>query len=65
MMEKVNVYKDAAGEFRWQRTAQNGNIVATSGEGYKNANDCIEMATKLNKTASIFFMGQPVVELNR
>lgn len=65
MVDKVNVYKDAAGEFRWQRTAVNGNIVATSGEGYKNAEDCIDMATKLNKGAAIFFMGQPVVEINR
>ena len=33
-------YKDAAGEWRWCRTAPNGNIVGASSEGYKNKSDC-------------------------
>jgi uncharacterized protein YegP (UPF0339 family) len=34
------VYKDTAGEFRWRMRAANGNIIGTSGEGYKNGVDC-------------------------
>lgn len=28
------VYRDGAGEWRWRLVAPNGNVVATSGEGY-------------------------------
>lgn len=30
-----HVYRDAAGEYRWQLRAPNGRIVADGGEGYK------------------------------
>ncbi len=43
-MPKLQPYQDAAGEYRWRRVADNGNIIATSGEGYKNRRDCLEMA---------------------
>ncbi len=43
-MPKLQPYQDAAGEWRWRRLADNGNIIATSGEGYKNKRDCLEMA---------------------
>jgi len=39
-MAKFEVYKDKAGEFRWRFTASNGNILATSSEGYKAKADC-------------------------
>lgn len=35
----VTYYKDARGEWRWTIQAANGNIVADSGEGYKNLTD--------------------------
>ncbi|PSD28307.1 YegP family protein [Stenotrophomonas indicatrix] len=35
------VYKDKAGEFRWRLYAQNGRVIADSGEGYKNRVDCV------------------------
>jgi uncharacterized protein len=35
------VYKDAAGEWRWRLRAGNNQIIATSGEGYKNKTDCL------------------------
>jgi uncharacterized protein YegP (UPF0339 family) len=35
-------YKDTKGEWRWRLKAQNGRIVADSGEGYKNLQDCLD-----------------------
>jgi uncharacterized protein YegP (UPF0339 family) len=37
---KVSFYKDVKGEFRWNVAHRNTNIVADSGEGYKNHIDC-------------------------
>lgn len=37
---RVSIYKDAKGEFRWRITHRNKNILADSGEGYKNHQDC-------------------------
>lgn len=45
---KVEVYKDARGEFRWRRIAPNGQIVAVSGEGYKRADYCEHVAVEIN-----------------
>lgn len=44
-MESIvfEVYKDKAGEHRWRIKSTNGNIIGTSGEGYKNAEDCTNM----------------------
>lgn len=33
-------YKDKADEWRWRRTASNGEIVGAASEGYKNRADC-------------------------
>lgn len=41
---KIEVYKDNAGEFRWRKKADNGEVVADSGEGYVNEEDCYERA---------------------
>ena len=62
-MDKVNVYKDAAGEWRWERRAANNEKIANSGEGYKNIGHCIKMAKRINTDANIFVMGQPIVEV--
>jgi uncharacterized protein YegP (UPF0339 family) len=35
------VYEDASGESRWHLSAANNRIIATSGEGYKNRQDCL------------------------
>lgn len=48
MTDRVNVYRDASKEWRWQRISENGNIVADSGEGYKNKEDCVIIATEVN-----------------
>ena len=35
------VYQDASGEWRWQLRAANNRIIADSGEGYHNRQDCL------------------------
>ncbi|MBH04290.1 MAG: hypothetical protein CMP08_09270 [Xanthomonadales bacterium] len=37
---KYEMYRDAADEYRWRLKAGNGEIIADSGEGYKNKSDC-------------------------
>jgi uncharacterized protein YegP (UPF0339 family) len=44
------IYKDNTGEWRWRLVAANNRIIATSGEGYANRNDCIS-AIELVKTS--------------
>lgn len=34
------IYADAKKEYRWRLKASNGNVVATSGQGYKAKADC-------------------------
>ena len=35
------VYKDSAGEWRWRLVAGNDRIIAASGEGYRDRQDCL------------------------
>ena len=44
---KYCTYKDAAGEWRWRLKAENGKIIADSGEGYKNKQDCLDAIGKV------------------
>ncbi len=37
---KFETYADAAKEYRWRLKATNGQVIATSGQGYKNKGDC-------------------------
>jgi uncharacterized protein YegP (UPF0339 family) len=37
---KFEVFKDGKGEFRWRLKAANGQVIATSGEGYTNKSGC-------------------------
>ena len=37
---KYEMYKDAQNEWRWRLLASNGKIIADSGEGYFNKDDC-------------------------
>ena len=39
-MAQFELYKDEAGEYRWRFRADNGEIIADSGEGYVNKSDC-------------------------
>jgi uncharacterized protein len=47
---KIQVYKDNSGEWRWRLVAQNGNIVADSGEGYQNRQDAISEVEKIKNS---------------
>ncbi|PYR95473.1 MAG: hypothetical protein DMF84_00835 [Acidobacteria bacterium] len=38
---EYQVYKDAAGQYRWRLVAANGRRIADSGEGYNNKSDCL------------------------
>jgi len=38
---KFEVKQDAKGEWRWHLRASNGRIVADSGEGYKDKDECL------------------------
>ena len=38
--DKFEVYQDKGGDWRWRRTASNGNIVGSSCQGYANRSDC-------------------------
>ena len=38
---KFKYYRDHAGEWRWRLKAPNGLIIADSGQGYKQLEDCV------------------------
>ncbi|MCK9202323.1 MAG: DUF1508 domain-containing protein [Gallionella sp.] len=44
--DKWEFYKDPKGEWRWRRTASNGNIVGASTQGYVNKSDCVANAQR-------------------
>lgn len=46
-MTTFEVYEDAASEWRWRLVAQNGNIVADSGEGYGSRSAAREAAERV------------------
>jgi uncharacterized protein YegP (UPF0339 family) len=48
---KFETYADAAKENRWRLKAANGQIIATSGQGYKNKRDCEHAIDVIKKGA--------------
>jgi outer membrane protein OmpA-like peptidoglycan-associated protein/uncharacterized protein YegP (UPF0339 family) len=46
MNDKWEFYKDAENQWRWRRTAPNGNIVGASTAGYINKADCVGNARR-------------------
>lgn len=48
--DKWEIYKDGQTEWRWRRTASNGQIVGTSNEGYVKKSDCIANAERSGYT---------------
>jgi uncharacterized protein YegP (UPF0339 family) len=61
-MDKVFIFKDVAGEYRWTRKSANGRIVADSSEGYNNKEDCVDMALRINKGAEFFVDGVSIAK---
>ncbi len=49
---KFVLFRDAKTEYRWRMVAANGNVVATSGEGYKNKKDCLSTLESIRKAAA-------------
>ena len=49
---KFQLYKDQSGQWRWRLLAQNGKIVATSGESYINKSDCLHGIDLVKSTTS-------------
>lgn len=39
---RYKVFKDNKGEWRWRLLATNNRVLADSGEGYKNKQDCLQ-----------------------
>jgi uncharacterized protein len=50
---KAVVYRDAQGLWRWRLVAANGDITATSGEGYTHRQHALEMATRMSADVEI------------
>lgn len=49
---RIEVYQDKADEWRW-RVKSGSNIIADSGEGYKNRQDCVDMVQSIFTTLDI------------
>jgi len=46
---KVEIYEDAAGEWRWRMKAANGRIIATGGEGFSSKYACTDSFSKVRE----------------
>lgn len=46
------IYEDRRQEFRWRLKASNGQVIATSGQGYKAKADCRHEVEIIQKNAS-------------
>src|SRR5262245_21721311 len=46
------LYKDSAGEFRFRLKDDEGNLLATSGKGYKTKGDCQKVIDAIKKEAA-------------
>ena len=46
------VYRDEGGEFRWRLRAQNSQVIATSGDGYKEKRSCLAAVESVKRDAA-------------
>ncbi len=44
--DKWDIYQDKKDEFRWRRTATNGEVTGASSEGYNKKSDCVSNAER-------------------
>ena len=49
---KFETYQDARKEHRWRLKATNGQVIATSGQGYKDKRDCDNAIDRIKKDAA-------------
>lgn len=45
--DRVTVFKDESAQWRWHMQAANGEIIATSGEGYVHLDHAVKMAERV------------------
>ena len=48
---KFETYADTKGESRWRLKSSNGQVIATSGQGYKDKRDCKNAIERIKKDA--------------
>lgn len=51
-MARFTIYRDGQGEYRWKLQADNNQVIATSGEGYKAKSDCKHAVDLIRTKAS-------------
>jgi len=44
--DKWDIYQDKRSEYRWRRTAVNGEVTGASSEGYNKKSDCTSNAQR-------------------
>lgn len=52
LMAHFEIYTDDRGEYRWRLRADNGELIADSGEGYTDEDDCREGIRLVKEEAS-------------
>jgi len=63
MKHKSGLYIDESGDYRWRIVSHNGNILADSGEGYKNKQECLDQYEKVTKSIFVIIMHDNVEQL--
>ena len=53
-MPRFEVYRDDADEYRWDLEADDGEIMATSGEGYSSKDECLDGIQVLTDGAGVY-----------
>ena len=61
MAAKFELYKDAAGEYRWRLRHENGNVIADSGEGYTTKQAALNGIQSVKENAP----DAPIVDLTK
>lgn len=51
--DRIVIYEDAAGGYRWKRVAPNGRIVADSGESYTRRQGALSAAVTRNPGCTV------------
>jgi uncharacterized protein YegP (UPF0339 family) len=46
------VYKDHGGEYRWRLRTRNTQVIATSGDGYKEKQSCLDAIESVKRNAA-------------
>jgi uncharacterized protein YegP (UPF0339 family) len=49
---KFEVYKDKSGDYRWRLRTSNTNVIASSGQGYKSKQGCLDGIESVKKNAA-------------